>query len=370
MMPIRRLHAFALTAVAAGLAVAGLTAAQAQGQPPVQSIYSVADGGLCVSVRGELDAFSPLVLARCNGQAAQLFRRDARTGKVQLHGRPELCIAGDFQPGDTNSSGMALKPCNENNEDRWSTNAAGNQFRTRFGTLGEFCWNVARPEAGQQLDARRCTGRPNQQFVFNTAGSGANATPIAPSNPAGQNAAGSASCPRGETPLRVTGLCPAEAAEAVQHLAQAPQAAPPAGPAVSPVSGPAPADLVESIYRSAMAGRDPFDKRTREQYLSRQLLRLIAQDEQSSARNNEPGKLEYSLLSGGQDELKISDLRVAEVSRQRDRVTVRVQFRNTAFPGSAPVETVTYQLQSGDRGWRITNIVYSAEQNLLSTLSR
>jgi hypothetical protein len=218
MMPVDRSNKFTSTVVAVGLVFAGLTAAQAQGQGQAQglaqSIYSVEDGGLCVSVRGALDAFSPLVLARCNGRAAQLFRRDARTGKVHLHGRPELCIAGDFQPGDTNSSGLTVKPCNENNEDRWATNTAGNQFRTRFGTLGEFCWNAQRMDAGQQLDARRCTGRPNQQFVFNDADSGANAAPVATPNPASQNPAGSASCPRGEAPLRVTGLCPAEAAEA------------------------------------------------------------------------------------------------------------------------------------------------------------
>lgn len=33
----------------------------------------------------------------------------------------------------------------------------------------------------------------------------------------------------------------------------------------------------------------------------------------------QPGKLDYSLLSSGQDMLKIDDLQVAEVSRQRAR---------------------------------------------------
>lgn len=195
------------TALVGSFMFAGLVAANAQS--PAQSIYSAEDGGLCISVQGALDAFSPLVLARCNGRPAQLFLRDARTGKVQLHARPDLCITGDFQPGDTNSSGLIVKPCDENNEDRWATNAAENQFRTRFGTLGDFCWNVARVDAGQKLDARRCTGRPNQQFVFNDVSSGAVSQPAATPAPARN-----ASCPRGETPLRITGLCPAEAAEA------------------------------------------------------------------------------------------------------------------------------------------------------------
>lgn len=147
-------------------------------------------------------------------------------------------------------------------------------------------------------------------------------------------------------------------------------AAPVASDTPGATAGPEPADLVDSIYRSAMEGRDVFDKRTRAQYLSRQLVRLIVEDEQNSARNSEPGRLDYSLLSGGQDQLKIGDLQVTEISRQQDRVIVRVQFHNIAFTGSAPVETVTYHLQSGDRGWRITNIIYNGQHNLLTSLTR
>ena len=131
-----------------------------------------------------------------------------------------------------------------------------------------------------------------------------------------------------------------------------------------------PANLVESIYRRAMSGSDVLDRQRRTQYLSRQLVRLIEQDELESARRNEPGKLEYSLLSGGQDELVIADLEVSEVSRQPDRASVRVRFRNTAVAGHAPVQTVTYQLQTGSRGWRITNIIYDARHDLLATLTR
>lgn len=163
----------------------------------------------------------------------------------------------------------------------------------------------------------------------------------------------------------------APAAQPVQMAQQAP-AQPgrgvPAGPGAA--LGLEPADLVESIYRRAMTGADAFDRRTRAQYLSRQLVRLIVQDEQESARRQEPGKLEYSLLSGGQDELVIADLQVAEISRQQDRASVRVRFRNSAAGRRAPVETVTYQLQAGDQGWRITNIIYNPQQNLLGTLSR
>lgn len=143
---------------------------------------------------------------------------------------------------------------------------------------------------------------------------------------------------------------------------------------VAPAPGAAamlePAGLVETIHREAMAGRDVFEERTRAHFLSRELLRLIVQDEQESARLGEPGKLEYSLLSGGQDRLVIGDLRVTEVSRGQGRATVRVDFRNTAFGNRAPMETVLYRLQAGDQGWRITNIVYDARHDLLSTLTR
>lgn len=158
----------------------------------------------------------------------------------------------------------------------------------------------------------------------------------------------------------------ARASGAPQPAPAAPIAAASPGATV----GPEPADLVDSIYRSAMEGRDVFDKSNRAEYLSRQLVRLIVEDEQNSTRNSEPGKLDYSLLSGGQDQLEIGDLQITEISRQQDRAIVRVQFRNIAFKDRVPVETVTYQLQSGDRGWRITNIIYSAQHSLLATLTR
>lgn len=143
---------------------------------------------------------------------------------------------------------------------------------------------------------------------------------------------------------------------------------------VAPAPGAAamlePAGLVETIHREAMAGRNVFDERTRAKYLSRELLHLIVQDEQESARLGEPGKLEYALLSGAQDRLVIGDLRVTEVSRGQGRASVRASFRNTAFGKRAPVETVLYEFQVGDQGWRITNIVYGAEHDLLSTLTR
>lgn len=166
----------------------------------------------------------------------------------------------------------------------------------------------------------------------------------------------------------------ASAAASSQPMQMAQQAPAQSDPGVSPppgaALGPEPADLVESIYRRAISGGDAFDRRTRAQYLSRQLVRLIAEDEQNSRRQQEPGKLDYSLLGGGQDMLKIGNLQVAEISRQQDRASVRVRFRNTAFGNNASVETVTYLLQAGDQGWRITNIVYGPQHSLLGTLTR
>lgn len=170
------------------------------------------------------------------------------------------------------------------------------------------------------------------------------------------------------------GVVPASAttsSQATQMVQQAPVQPGPGGPVTSgAATGPEPADLVESIYRTAISGGDAFDRRTRARYLSRQLVSLIAEDEQNSRKQQEPGKLEYSLLSGSQDMLKIGNLQVAEVSRQHDRATVSVRFRNTAFGGTAPVETVTYQLQAGDQGWRVTNIIYGPQHSLLGTLKR
>lgn len=211
-------------------------------------------------------------------------------------------------------------------------------------------WTIAWLNMGQ-LDALRqgkqaVLGVGKQDFDFSLAGMAAAITKV-------------------EECRSRKGVAPA-AVRSGAGASPAPTALPPTGV----IAGPEPAELVDGIYRSAMAGRDAFDKRSRAQYLSRQLVRLIVQDERNSARNSEPGKLDYSLLSGGQDQLKIADLKVAEVSRQQDRVTVRVQFRNIAFQGRAPIETVSYQLQSGDQGWRITNIVYNAQHDLLATLTK
>jgi hypothetical protein len=137
------------------------------------------------------------------------------------------------------------------------------------------------------------------------------------------------------------------------------QAAP--APAPAAVSGPEPVALVEAFYRSG----DPTSRGSRAQFFSRELLRLIEADERNS--QNEPGNLDYNVLSGDQDSLTISNLRVTEVSRQQNRAVIRVTFRNTAFR-PATNHSLTYQLQAGDRGWRITNIIYSREQNLLLSL--
>jgi hypothetical protein len=132
-----------------------------------------------------------------------------------------------------------------------------------------------------------------------------------------------------------------------------------------------PAALVEGLYRDAIAGRDPFGKATRERFLSRRLLRLIAEDERASARAKEPGKIEFDLLTGGQDKVIFGSLQVNQLSRQGDKASVRVRFRNVAFPDPPPaIETVTYRLESGDRGWRIVDIVYKPDFTLLGTLTR
>lgn len=157
----------------------------------------------------------------------------------------------------------------------------------------------------------------------------------------------------------------------VGHLA-APEAA--LAQAPSPSARPAaiePVALVQSLYRDAIAGKDSLSKATRERFLSRRLLRLIAEDERASARAREPGKIEFNLLTGGQDKVIFANLEVAEVSRQQDKTSVRARFRNVAYPDPPPaVETVTFRLELGDRGWRIVDIVYKPDFTLLGALTR
>jgi hypothetical protein len=153
-------------------------------------------------------------------------------------------------------------------------------------------------------------------------------------------------------------------------VAPAPSVAQTAAPAAQPAAV-EPAALVEGLYRDAIAGRDPFGKATRERFLSRRLLRLIAEDERASARAKEPGKIEFDLLTGGQDKVIFGSLQVNQLSRQGDKASVRARFRNVAFPDPPPaIETVTYRLESGDRGWRIVDIVYKPDFTLLGTLTR
>lgn len=164
-MPNSAKFFLALAAIAAAIIVAPVESARAQGL--AQSIFSKEDPTLCITINGAIDDEAPLVLALCAGRPTQLFQRDLRTNKVQVHARRDLCISGDFGPDDTISSGLKINECREGNEDRWATNARG-EFRTPFGTLGDLCWTAAALRQGAKLDARRCNGRTTQQFVFNS----------------------------------------------------------------------------------------------------------------------------------------------------------------------------------------------------------
>ncbi len=126
-----------------------------------------------------------------------------------------------------------------------------------------------------------------------------------------------------------------------------------------------PLALISALYK---APKDITAPNQRQKYLSRQLTNLLEADDSAAKKNNEPGKLDYDVMNGSQDLVKYGNVKTSLTSSTQDQALVTVQFKNTAFNDpSAPIETVRYEFRKGDRGWRITNILY-ANHDLLGTL--
>jgi len=153
----------AVVACAAGFALAGTGAAQAQGK----SFFLRAEGALCVDVAGgKFERFNKIILWHCHGKAPQVFTYDRQSGQIRVAARPELCVEVDRSPEPPER--LHLVRCNGQDQSMhpWTYDAVTGVVRSRDG----ICWDVPRGnyQPGQDLIGSRCIARAvNQQFVMN-----------------------------------------------------------------------------------------------------------------------------------------------------------------------------------------------------------
>ncbi|AVO44438.1 hypothetical protein [Phreatobacter cathodiphilus] len=139
--------------------------------------------------------------------------------------------------------------------------------------------------------------------------------------------------------------------------------------------GPGPDELVAAMFRDRDVDSQNNATRLRyyERYLSRRLNRLIAEDFARSARDREPGRLDFSLLSGMQDALERTGVQLTPAAIQGDRATITgtVMWQ---FGSGRDRQTGRYrlrfQLEQGDRGWRVIDIGYLQDDGSLRSLLR
>jgi len=131
--------------------------------------------------------------------------------------------------------------------------------------------------------------------------------------------------------------------------------------------GPDPVALLTDFYARAQREEAVIYDAIRERFLSRELVRLLERDRREN--EGELGRLDFDPVSESQDP-QIRDVRIAQRSLAGDRAVVDVRFRNGTDPG--PDTALRYDLQRGDRGWRIIDIVKEGANgwSLLAILRR
>jgi hypothetical protein len=141
---------------------------------------------------------------------------------------------------------------------------------------------------------------------------------------------------------------------------------PPAAP-VSTAQPTTPASVIDSLYKIHNNGLGPIlDGKGREarlRFFAPSLVALFAK-ELEGAPSDEVGNLDFDPFYNAQD-VEIHDFKIGEPRIKGDTATVLVTFRN--FDRK---ENLDYTLVDTPDGWRISNIDYGDNQNLVAILSQ
>jgi Protein of unknown function (DUF3828) len=124
--------------------------------------------------------------------------------------------------------------------------------------------------------------------------------------------------------------------------------------------------LVRELYRVHNNGRGPIFQRTGQRYWTKyfddNLAKLLRKALVASAPD-EVGPLDFDPLYNAQD-TKITAFQVGQPQIKDEQATVLVSFRNF---GQAT--KLTFHLRSTNTGWKISNIDYGADSDLVKILS-
>jgi hypothetical protein len=124
--------------------------------------------------------------------------------------------------------------------------------------------------------------------------------------------------------------------------------------------------LVRELYRVHNNGRGPVFQRTGQRYWTKyfddnlaKLLRKALVD----SSPDEVGPLDFDPLYNAQD-TKITAFQVGQPQIKDDQATVLVSFRNFR-----QANKLTFHLRNTKAGWKISNIDYGADSDLVKILS-
>ena len=99
------------------------------------------------------------------------------------------------------------------------------------------------------------------------------------------------------------------------------------------------------------------NRRYLDKFFEKDLADMIWED--LTTHRDEIGVIDADLFYGGQDEPRITNLRVVTVKTAGDKATVRVTFNNWGAKN-----VIIYQMVQTDAGWKISDIRFGAEDSL------
>ena len=138
-----------------------------------------------------------------------------------------------------------------------------------------------------------------------------------------------------------------------------------AGAQKSPITN-TPDALVRELYRVHNNGHGPIFQRTGQRYWTKYFddkLAGLLRKALSESSPDEVGPLDFDPLYNAQD-TKITAFQVGQPQIKDKQATVIVSFRNF---GQAM--KITFQLRNTDAGWKISNVDYGADSDLVKILS-
>ena len=124
--------------------------------------------------------------------------------------------------------------------------------------------------------------------------------------------------------------------------------------------------LVRELYRVHNNGRGPVFQRTGQRYWTKYFDDNLAKLLRKALVNSSPdevGPLDFDPLYNAQD-TKITAFQVGQPQIKDDQATVLVSFRNFR-----EATKLTFHLRNTKAGWKISNIDYGADSDLVKILS-